>query len=187
MRIIAGIFRSRTIKAPRGDEVRPTSDRVRESLFSILADEIEGSSVLDLFAGAGTLGIEAVSRGASLVTFVEVSSKVARVLKANLASLGVEDRAVVFERDVFEALKELSRRGARFGVVFMDPPYSEGIAGRAMEALAESGVVQEGGTVVAEHESGGPLLEKYGALDLSRRARFGETALSFYRREECQK
>jgi 16S rRNA (guanine966-N2)-methyltransferase len=186
MRVIAGLFKSRTIRAPRGDEVRPTSDRVRESLFSILGGEIDGSSVLDLFAGAGTLGIEAISRGAEFVTFVEISSKVVGILKANLESLGIEDRTAVFAGDVFKTLEELSRRQARFGVVFIDPPYSRGIAQRAVGALARSGVVREGGTVVVEHESRGPLLEEYDGLKLSRRAKFGETAVSIYRRHECQ-
>jgi 16S rRNA (guanine966-N2)-methyltransferase len=187
MRVIAGLFKSRTIRAPRGDEVRPTSDRVRESLFSILAGEIDGSSVLDLFAGAGTLGIEAVSRGAKFVTFVEMSSKVVGILKANLESLGIEDRTAVFAGDVFEALEELSRRRSRFGVVFIDPPYYKGTAQRAVEALARSGLVGEGGTVVVEHESRRLPLEEYNGLKLSRRVKFGETAVSIYRRHECQK
>lgn len=187
IRVIAGTLKSRLMKTPRGGMVRPTSDRVRESLFSIVERDAEDCCVLDLFAGAGSLGIEAISRGASHVTFVENSPQVVPILKENIEDLDIRDRTTVMEADVLGVLKEFSTRRAKFGMVFMDPPYSESLAHRAMEALALSGVVAEDGIVVAEHRKTDLLEQTYGELTLTRVLKFGDTWISIYRREPCRR
>jgi len=186
-RIVAGKLKSRLVKTPKGDTVRPTSNRVRESVFSIVEDHAEDCCVLDLFAGAGSLGIEAISRGASHVTFVENSPHVVRVLKENIEHLDIQNRATVMKVDVFGVLKEFSTKGARFGMVFMDPPYSENLAHRVMKSLASSGVVAEDGIVVTEHGKADSLEQTYGELALTRVLKFGDTWVSIYRREPCRK
>lgn len=186
IRIIAGTLKSRLMKAPRGSAVRPTSDRVRESLFSVLGDSAEDCCVLDLFAGAGSLGIEAISRGASHVTFVENSPQAVPILRENIRNLDIHDKTTVTEADVFSVLKGFSRMPARFGMVFMDPPYSEGLAHKAMEALAVSGVVAEEGIVVVEYRKTDLLQQTYGDLTLTRVLEFGDTRVSIYRREPCR-
>lgn len=185
IRIIAGSLKSRLVNTPRGDIVRPTSNRVRESIFSVVEDHAENCCVLDLFAGAGSLGIEAISRGASHVTFVENSPQAVRVLRENIEHLDIQDRTTVMKVDVLGVLKEFSARRARFGMVFMDPPYSESLAHRAMAALALSGVVTEDGIVVAEHRKEDLLEQTYGELVLTRVLKFGDTWVSIYRREPC--
>jgi 16S rRNA (guanine(966)-N(2))-methyltransferase RsmD len=187
MRVIAGDLKSRVIKTPKGEKVRPTSDRVRESVFSVVGECVVDSCALDLFAGAGSLGIEAISRGASHVTFVESSPDVAKVLEYNTSQLKIEDRATVREGDVFKVLKGLSTRRARFGIVFMDPPYSKDLAHKGMEALSSSAVVADGGLVVVQHGKRDPLDEDYGELVLVRVLEFGETRVSIYRRGACER
>lgn len=130
VRIIAGEFKGRRIKTPSGDRTRPTADRVREAWFSILQAEMPGARVLDLFAGSGALGLEALSRGAVAVDFVEKHGPVLDVLRANIATLGVEDRVNIHRTD---ALRFAERVTAPYDVAFADPPYASGDAARLVE------------------------------------------------------
>lgn len=176
-------MKSRQIKTSRGEGLRPTSDRVRESLFSVVGESVEDCCVLDLFAGAGSLGIEAVSRGASHVTFVDNSRQVVRILKENIERLNIKDRTTVKKGDALKVLKSLSARRARFSVVFLDPPYSKGLAQKAMKALASGGLLADSGVVAVEHSRKDPLDQEYGDLVLSRVLQFGDTCVSIYGRE----
>jgi 16S rRNA (guanine(966)-N(2))-methyltransferase RsmD len=187
MRVIGGKLRSRRIYSPKGEEARPTSDRVRESLFSVIQGDVEDSCALDLFSGPGTLGIEAISRGASFVTFVEKSRKMATVLQRNLESLGITDRGLVKEADVFQAVRDMSRNGANFGLVFMDPPYSTGLAREALHLVAKGGIVAENGLVVVEHAKAEPLESPVKGLTRVRVLDFSPTHVSIYRRGVCAK
>src|SRR5438034_1147964 len=123
MRVIGGIHRGRRLGTVGGLAVRPTSDRLRETLFNILTPQIQGSRFLDICAGSGAVGIEALSRGASKVTFIERSRQACAVIEANLASLGITD-ATIIKHDAAASLKKLAREGAEFDVVFFDPPYA---------------------------------------------------------------
>jgi 16S rRNA (guanine(966)-N(2))-methyltransferase RsmD len=185
MRVIGGTLKSRRIDSPKGEEARPTSDRVRESLFSVIQDEVEDSCALDLFSGPGTLGIEAISRGASFVTFVEKSRKVAEVLQANLESLGIADRGLVKVADVFKTVRDMSRNRANFGLVFMDPPYATGMAGEALRLVSEGGIVADDGLIVVEHAKAEPVEGLVEGLTLLRVLDFGQTKVSIYRRDVC--
>ena len=181
MRITGGIYRSRALKAPKGSLTRPTSDRVREALFSILGPRAGAGSVLDLYAGTGALGLEALSRGASSVVFVERSKEALAALHANVESLGAQTRVRVLAASVERAAVRLERE--RFDLVFADPPYADiksGLAKSALEALFVPLLGHEG-MLALEHASRDPPPVLAGlTLDDSRA--YGDTALSFYLR-----
>lgn len=180
MRITGGEFASRRLRVP-ASAVRPTAERVREALFSMLAhrDVLAGARVLDLFAGSGALGLEALSRGAASALFVESSRRVARTLAGNVAALGVERRARIVVRDAVSALQALAAEGARFDLCFLDPPYATGHAAQSLALLAEGGLLSERALLVAESDRRhppGPIA----ALSLALERRYGDTLLSFY-------
>jgi len=154
-------------------------DRVREALFSILGQEAMRGRVLDLYAGVGTLGIEALSRGASAATFVEQNRAVAAVLKENLHRLS-EQEAQIVVAPVAKALSRLGREGRRYDLVFLDPPYRQGLVSTTLGLLATAGLVAEGGRVVAEHEVRLETPVEAGPLLRYDRRTYGDTGLSFY-------
>jgi len=167
------------VDPPRGLGVRPTYDRVRESLFAIIEPRLDGASVLDLFAGTGILGIESLSRGARSATFVEVDRRVVSTLARTIGRLGIAGECTVRRGDV---LRYLSRRPARnrFDVVFADPPYEAGLAERALELLGAWQGLAPFALVVVEHESRLDLPEASGVLVRTRTEGYGTTALDFY-------
>ena len=183
MRVIAGKFRSRTLKSLDGLETRPTYDRLKETLFNVLssAGMVAGRAWADLFAGTGAVGIEALSRGATSVHFAESSGAAARVLRQNLAALGLEADEVA-ERDAAEALRQWDKAGVQFDVCFLDPPYRlHGSYGETFRTIARGTMLRDGGIVVAEHEKRFDPGEGEGNLKRYRLLTQGESALSFYR------
>ena len=189
MRIIAGSFRSRTLVAPPGLATRPTSDRLRETLFNVLAPRIVGASFLDLYAGSGAVGIEAISRGASTVTFVERAPAALKVLRANLAKLGLATGFRIHPGSVGTFLRRAadSPNRERYEVVFLDPPYDaaqEYAAALGLLGGASAGLLAPGALVIAEHRSKGGrkvrLEDSYGCLKRTRLLEQGDAALSFY-------
>jgi 16S rRNA (guanine966-N2)-methyltransferase len=181
MRIVAGAHRGRRIVAPPGRSTRPTPDRVREAIFSMVGD-VTGLDVLDLFAGSGALGLEALSRGAASATLVERAPRAVAAIRANVAALGLEDRARVVPRDWRAALAAERAAGRRFGLCLLDPPYSltNRIAGGLAAALAP--VMAPAGTVVIEHSAALPRPEPTGLEIASRIDRtYGDTAVSVMR------
>lgn len=169
----------------RGLEVRPTADRVKEALFSIVLSrfDLAGASVLDLFAGTGALGIEALSRGAERAVFVERHGPTATVLEANLRSCGVRARAELLTIPVERALQQLSHRGDRFDGVFLDPPYERGWLERTMRPLGQGAILQGEAWVMAEHHTDEPVAETYGVLRLTQARRYGKTGLALFVRQ----
>lgn len=183
MRIIAGKYRSRRLAAPAGMQTRPTSDRLRETLFSVLGASVEGSAWLDLFAGSGAVGIEALSRGACMVYFVESSTRAARAIRSNLATLGIEDGWEVVEREVNSALRLLDARSAACDFCFLDPPYHrQDDYEQVLTFLSHSRLLKPGSLVIAEHDKHFDPGEAFGALERYRKLRQGDAVLSFYRR-----
>ncbi len=179
MRIIAGRFRGRDIGSVP-DGVRPTSDRVRESLFSVLGS-IEGLSILDLFAGTGAFGLEALSRGASRVVFVDQSKPVARALRGRIAGLGLEEsnEIRVLASEAKQAIRRLARDAeARFDLAFLDPPYEEGDRVGTLDALFASGILNRDARVVVEGPKRHPLAPRPGSRILDERD-YGETKLTW--------
>jgi 16S rRNA (guanine966-N2)-methyltransferase len=179
MRIISGEARGRRLRAPRGAATRPTADRVREALFNILGSAV-GLSVLDLFAGTGALALEALSRGAAHATLVDHAEAAARVIHANLATLGYQDRARVLRLDVERALRLLERQGARFDVIFVDPPYDGQAAAATLAGLGAGSLLAPDALVVVEHDAKNRPPEQQGALRLGQRRKYGQTEVSFY-------
>lgn len=186
MRVIAGKFRSRNLQSLPGDDTRPTYDRLRETLFNVLsaAGALEGVTFLDLFAGTGAVGIEALSRGASHVIFVESARKAAQLIRANLQALGVAGEAEVYERSAGEALRQLGASGVSPAVIFLDPPYRlQGAYRQTLRVVAQLELLAPGGILVAEHEKRFDPGPGEGQLRRYRRLDQGESSLSFYRVE----
>jgi len=179
MRVVAGKWGGRTINAPRGFSVRPTTDRVREAVFAILGDGVEGTVVLDLFAGTGAMAIESLSRGASGAVLVESSPAALGALRANLAALEAEG-AVCLPLDYREAIRRLSAKGRTFDLVFLDPPYGKGLVGRAAGLLSRSGILAPGAVVVMERASRDP--EDTLPAEWMERAdrKYGDTRITLY-------
>lgn len=186
MRVIAGKYRSRPLQSLRGMDIRPTSDRLRETLFNVLTAgnpaSLQASVWIDLFAGTGAVGIEAISRGAGNVYFVESSRAAAEMIQKNLKSLGVATGFDILQEDVAPGLKRLERQGVTANVVFLDPPYRlEDSYAKTLLALAESPIISASGVVIAEHEKHFDPGGKFGDLRRYRILRQGSAALSFYR------
>lgn len=184
MRVIAGKFRSRNLQSLPGLETRPTYDRLKETLFNVLASAglVEGRIFVDLFAGTGSIGIEALSRGAARAYFVESARKAAQVIRANLQALDIEADGEVYERNVADGLHQLAEAGVRADVIFMDPPYKlQGAYEQVLRIVAGSALLGGGGVLVAEHEKRFDPGEGDGPLKRFRKLQQGESALSFYR------
>lgn len=178
MRVIAGALGGRALIAPKGHATRPTSDRVREALFSVLGD-VAATSVLDLYAGTGALGIEALSRGATRAVFVENARSALDVLRKNIASLGLTSSAVVLANPVVRAIRGLSSYDT-FDLVFVDPPYADlAEAAEAIELLVDQGRCSERARIVLEHASRDVAPELKDLLCKNTR-RYGDTSLTFY-------
>lgn len=183
MRVIAGRLRGRRLRVPR-DGVRPTSDRVRESLFARLPD-LAGVRVLDLYAGTGALGIEALSRGAARAVFVERAGPSLDCLRANLEGLELRELSRVVRGDVPTAVLRLGRTGERFDLVFLDPPYASDEAPRALRALLEAGVLADGAEVVLERSRRHPVPAVAGIVPVDER-RYGDTLVTWLARRETR-
>lgn len=184
MRIISGSARGRRLLAPKGNRTRPTSDRVKESLFNILTvlkGDFAGKRVLDLFAGTGNLGIEALSRGADHAVFIDDNREAAALVRKNLALAGYAERGRVLHKDVLAALKLLNESGASFGIVFIDPPYGMGLSAQVLEFLSASAIIDEQSVIVAETAAREELSDSFGMLREFDKRVYGDTALTFYR------
>jgi 16S rRNA (guanine966-N2)-methyltransferase len=182
MRIVGGRLRGRPLKGPSSDAIRPTSDRLRETIFNILAhaydDAVAGARVIDLFAGAGALGLEALSRGASFALFVDDSAEARGLIRANIEALGVAGTTRIFRRDA----TRMGDAGPNepFSLVFCDPPYGQGLAERALASCAAGGWLTDGAFAVVEETEAARLALPAGFAELERRA-YGDTQLTFAR------
>jgi 16S rRNA (guanine966-N2)-methyltransferase len=179
-RIIGGSGKGRRLLAPKGQATRPTASRVRQTLFDILAPRIPRCRFLDAFAGSGGVGLEALSRGAARVVFVEKSPEAAAVLKRNLAALGLPAEAEVHRQDSLVALQALADAGRRFDVIYVDPPYEGDLYEAVLEQVARTGLLDPEGRLVAEHFHKRPLPERIAGLERIRSVRVGDHVLSFY-------
>jgi 16S rRNA (guanine(966)-N(2))-methyltransferase RsmD len=181
MRVIAGKYKSRRLEAPQGMQTRPTSDRLRETLFNVVSPRVNDSVWLDLFAGSGAIGIEALSRGARSVYFVETASSAARTIRKNLHSLQIEEGFEVIERDAGVALRMLDSQAVSCDFIFLDPPYRkmadyEDVLG----FLSQSRLLAPATQVIAEHDKHFDPGDRFGALTRHRTLRQGDAVLSFY-------
>ena len=177
MRVSGGTGKGQRLKVPSGSRVRPTSDKVKQALFNILGDRVIDAAFLDLYAGAGGIGIEALSRGAKRVVFVDSSRDSLAVIRRNIEQLGFGDRANVVQATAEAFLKKKSEL---YDIVFLDPPYAEEMQ-PLLELIGASGLIKQGTIVVAEHFKKQPSPQQAGSLSHYRDARYGDTVLAFYK------
>jgi 16S rRNA (guanine966-N2)-methyltransferase len=181
MRVTAGTLKGRRLVTPRGGVTRPTADQVRIALLDTLAPRLPGARFLDLFAGAGGVGLEAISRGAAHATFVEADARAVAALRANVEALGVADRVRIQRGDVGREVTRLGTLGTRFTIVFLDPPYETDLVTPTVAAIGAYGLLETNGVVVAQHFTKRPPGPTTGGLVSVRTRRFGETTLTFFR------
>ncbi len=179
MRIIGGALRRRKLSPLRGLSIRPTTDYLREAIFNILAGCVEGAVVLDLFAGTGSLGIEALSRGASSAVFIEKSPLAIKTLLRNISAFSLEKRCTVMRRDVLRGLNFLKSNGCGFDLVFVDPPYDHGLVKPTLHLLNRTECMAEGGLVVVEHSLVETLPEEVEGFRRIDQRQHGKTLVSF--------
>ncbi|PYZ97904.1 16S rRNA (guanine(966)-N(2))-methyltransferase RsmD [Alteribacter lacisalsi] len=180
MRVISGDRKGTALKAVPGDSTRPTSDKVKESIFNMIGPYFSGGSALDLYGGAGGLGIEALSRGAESAVFVDRDFKAVRTIRENLKASRLQDRSEVFKNDAGRALQALVKRERSFDLIFLDPPYAKQQLGKEILYISDNHLLSPGGRVIAEHDSRVTLEHQYEKLILSRQERYGDTTVSIY-------
>lgn len=179
MRVITGSAKGRRLETLEGDDVRPTTDRVKEAVFSIIQFELEGRSFLDLFAGSGQMGIEALSRGAASAAFVDSSKKSIETVRRNLKTTKLEDRARVYQTDYRGFL---SSGREKFDIVFLDPPYKTGALQDSLGIVA--GAVKDTGVIIAENPQNEEILSQYGDFVLDRQYRYGKIKITTFRHKD---
>lgn len=177
MRIISGEHKGRIVRSVKKAKIRPSSDKVKGSIFNVLKDEVEGKSVLDLFAGSGNLGIEALSRGAEFATFVDRSSQSIKVIKENIESLNLGKRSKMVGKDCLKVLPKLE---GKFGIIFADPPYLRGFAQKVIDLTVESDILGKNGILVLEHHKKETFKYPEEKLLYRKVKRFGDTMVSFF-------
>lgn len=177
MRVITGAAKGRRLLTPKSKRIRPALDQVKESVFNILFD-VRDQSVLDLYAGTGSMGIEALSRGAAHATFVDDFISAIALIRKNLERCGFRDRASVIKSPVRAAIRRLSKSGKTFDIIFVDPPYLKNCVNPTLEALAQSSVIAPSSIIIVEHHPKEPIEEMEG-LKITDSRRYGQTIVSF--------
>ncbi len=186
MRVISGSAKGRPLKAVPGNGTRPTTDKVKEAMFSIIGPYFDGGHVLDLFAGTGGLGIEALSRGMEHGVFIDMEYKSIEVIKSNVQSARLTEQAEIYRNEAGRALKVLQKREATFDLVFLDPPYRMKNGIELMQEMHERGLLNPGATIVLEFETGHPYPTECQHFIGVRQAEYGDTTLYVYRYEPEQ-
>ncbi len=180
MRIITGSARGTKLKTPGGLETRPTADRVKESVFNILGSSVDNVMVLDLFAGTGNLGLEALSRGARHCVFIDQSLNSINLIKENAVRTKLSDKVEIYKNEVIRALdKIIISSGRMFSLIFCDPPYNQGLVETVLQKIDKSSILEPQGIVIVEHSRHEPITSELEKLQLKRTERYGETLISF--------
>ena len=180
MRVIAGEYKGRRLKTLDGLNVRPTSDKLRETVFNIISQKVQDKRFLDLCAGSGAVGIEAMSRGANEVTFVEQSRRAHQIISDNLRTCGIDNGVHVVNRDALTALKYFAAQSIRFDIIYFDPPYESEIYSPVLFLLGKQEVLNDNGIVIVEHRRNAELAEVFGSLTKYREVKQGDSCLSFF-------
>lgn len=187
MRVTGGRLAGRSLQIPKGPRIRSTQDQVRQALFNLLGERVEGARVLDLFCGSGAVGIEALSRGAAHVTLVDRSGFSVAAARQNLEALGLAGKMplpyTLIRADALSAVGRLRRAGETFDLLFLDPPYGRGLATKALNALEACAIVSPSGWVIVEQDKRDPLPQTTSGLLLQRIERYGDTALVIFTRQ----
>ena len=177
MRVISGSLRGLKLDAPDGMSTRPTTDRVKESMFNIIQGYLPRKAVLDLFGGSGALGIEALSRGCSSCVFVDTDASAIKVIKNNISKARLDDKSVILKEDVFEFLRKCT---SSFDIVFLDPPYNKGLIKKVLDILCERKLISPDSVIVTETADGEPLVESKGFTCIKTK-KYGKTVVSVYK------
>ncbi|MBG9793417.1 DNA methyltransferase [Paenibacillus dendritiformis] len=180
MRVISGTAKGRTLKPVPGMGTRPTTDKVKEALFSMIGPYFEGGRALDLFAGTGGLGIEALSRGAEWAVFIDKDMRAIEVVRGNLTATGLAGKAEVYRNDARRALKALAKRNLSFHYVFLDPPYRLKDADELLMEMWDNGLLRKDAIIVVEHDASHSYSERIGPLSIWKKADYGDIAVSIY-------
>ena len=183
MRIIAGTARGTKLTAPAGQNTRPTSDRVREALFNIIADRLHGAMFLDLFAGSGAVGLEALSRGAGFAVFADIKQECARIIRRNAEKIKLEDKTRILHMEAEKAVSFCAREVYKFDIIYLDPPYETTFITEALTAMEKSEIIAPNALIVAEH-GGSEICEVVAGFTVSRVKRYGDTVLTFITKHE---
>lgn len=184
MRIVAGTARGRPLAGPKGQGIRPTADRVRETLFNVLGQFLDGETVLDLYAGTGALALEALSRGASKAVLVDQDREAVGLCRKNAESTGFASQVEILRRPVAKATVDLGRQGRKFDLVFADPPYAAQVVQQLLDQVTANGLLSPNGTLVIEHDRREEAPAEHGRLRKLDQRRFGDTLVTLYRPEE---
>ncbi|PIU41958.1 MAG: 16S rRNA (guanine(966)-N(2))-methyltransferase RsmD [Candidatus Omnitrophica bacterium CG07_land_8_20_14_0_80_42_15] len=181
MRIVAGKYKSRLIEMPKGVKIRPTKDMVREAVFNVLGTLCIDSRVLDLYSGSGAIGIEALSRGAAEVSFVDNNQRCVETIRKNLNNLGIEDNINIYRADVFTSIRQFGKTGDFFSLIFMDPPYYGDMIEKTLITINKYGIIHNSGVIISEHFKKDEAPKTVGSLQLVRQNSYGNTIVSFYK------
>ena len=183
MRVISGCAKGHKLVAPQGMNTRPTTDRIKETLFNIISADVYGSKVLDVFCGSGAIGIEALSRNASVAYFVDNETEAVNALEQNLAHTKLKEKAIVLKLDAIDAIKRLGAKEEKFDIVFLDPPYTAGLYVPVLEAILMAGILSKTGIIIAEQNAkdASPLIT---GIKLTKEKKFGITKMSFWSLED---
>lgn len=184
MRVISGKARGHALKAPKGQHTRPTADRVKESIFNIIQTKIFGSIVVDLFAGSGNLGIEALSRGAKKAYFIDNSKNSIQSINENLKKTALSNNSEIIHGDVLKGIGRLHTLGIKAHIIFLDPPYSKGFIEPTLETIFSSNILKQNGIVIVEHNAKDTVPNNIHTLTKYRTSLYGDVAVSFYQLEE---
>ena len=184
MRIIAGTMKNRRIKSKEGRETRPTLERIKEALFSIIGEKVENAKFLDLYSGTGNIAFEALSRGAKRAVMIEQDKEALRVIIENVNHLGVEDKCRAYKNDVFRAIEILGRKNEIFDIIFLDPPYKENVSTKTIEKISENGLLEKDGIIISEHSTYERMADRIGKFVKYDERDYNKKIVSFYRFEE---
>lgn len=186
LRVISGSAKGHKLKTINGMTTRPTSDKVKGSIFNILASHIPGAAVLDVFGGTGSLGIEALSRGAESAVFFDKSTECCGVIRENLAHTKLTEQARVFHTDYAAGIAKMHAEGKKFDIIFLDPPYHKNFIQETLKILVNNDIIGDDGILIAEHSSSDILPEAFGNLVAVDSRKYGDTTVTFYRKDSSQ-
>lgn len=186
MRIITGSAKGTKLKGPKGSDTRPTADRVKESIFNIMGSLVMNAKVLDLFAGTGNLGLEALSRGADSAVFIDYNANSIEVIRDNAVHTKLIFKTEIFKNDVFKGMHKLEQSQRRFDLIFCDPPYNKGLVNQVLTKLDNSTLLIPGGFVMIEYSQHEPINQEWQTLQLKRVEKYGETMVGFWRRNKME-
>ncbi|MFD1705774.1 16S rRNA (guanine(966)-N(2))-methyltransferase RsmD [Siminovitchia sediminis] len=186
MRIVSGSCRGRKLKSVPGKSTRPTTDKMKETIFNWIGPYFPGGSCLDLFAGSGGVGLEALSRGMDFAIFVDKSKQAIQTIKSNVSICGMEDRCEIYNNDSDRALKAIIKRGIQFDFIFLDPPYQKQKLQSLLQLIEDHSVMKDSGYVICEHDTGVPLPDKVGNLKQIKNVSYGMSHLTLYLYSELE-